>query len=50
MSQPEHWRFILLDKNVQGERFLILQIAPADQFKQAVSLSQDILASVVFSK
>lgn len=46
---PERWRFILLN-NVNGERVLILLIAPADQFKDFIQQSQSIVDSAVFTK
>jgi hypothetical protein len=49
VPRPEGWRFILLN-DVNGERLLILIIAPADEFKVAVEQAQPILDSVVFSK
>jgi len=47
ISKPEGWRFIMLN-NVNGERLLILLIAPADQFTVAAGQAQTILDSVVF--
>jgi hypothetical protein len=49
VTKPERWRFIVLD-DVNGERLLILLIAPADQFNDAVQQAQAILDSVVFTK
>ena len=46
-EHPERWRFIDLG-TVQGERLLILSIAPADQFESLVQEAQVILAGVVF--
>jgi hypothetical protein len=49
IPSPERWRFILLN-DVNGERLLILLIAPADQFNVAVAQAQAVLDSVVFTK
>ncbi len=48
IPSTEQWRFILLN-DVNGERLLILLIAPASQFTDAVAQSQPILDSVIFS-
>jgi hypothetical protein len=49
IPSPEEWRFILLD-DVNGERLLIVLIAPADQFQGAAEQAQEVLDTVVFSK
>lgn len=49
IPSAEQWRFILLN-DVNGERLLVLLIAPTDQFNDAVQQSQSILDSVVFTK
>lgn len=49
IPKAEEWRFILLDAG-NGERLLILLIAPADQFKDAVQHAQTIIDTVVFMK
>lgn len=49
VSKPEGWRFILLN-DVNGERLLILLIAPADQFNVAAEQAQAVIDSVVFTK
>jgi hypothetical protein len=48
ITKPERWRFIML--NVNGERLLILLIAPADEFDTAAQKAQGILDSVVFTR
>jgi hypothetical protein len=49
-EHAEHWRFIDLGNVTNGERLLILSIAPADQFQSLVPGAQKILDTVVFSK
>ena len=49
ISKPEGWRFILLN-DVNGERLLILLIAPANQFNVAAEQAQAVIDSVVFTK
>ncbi len=50
VTDPEQWRFILLD-NVNGERLLIILIdGNGHNFDDAVAQSQQVLDTVVFGK
>ena len=49
VTQPERWRFIYLI-DVNGEKLLILLIAEANQFDNAIEQAQAILNTVVFNK
>lgn len=45
---PEQWRFILLDP-INGERVLILLLAPAEKFQRVLPEAQKVLDTVAFS-
>jgi len=49
VTDPEQWRFILLD-NVNGERLLIVLIDERNNLKEKVKQAQKVLDTVVFSK
>lgn len=49
INDAERWRFIYLG-DVNGERLLIMLIAPADQFDAAAEQAQEVLNTVVFAK
>ena len=50
VTDPEQWRFILLN-NVNGERLLMILIdGNGHKFEDAVKQSQAVLDSVVFTK
>jgi hypothetical protein len=48
IPDPEQWRFILLEP-IDGERVLILLLAPADKFQRILPEAQEVLDSVEFA-